>query len=192
MNDKDCTKCGAELVWIGSVMGGKMCCPRCTVPSAEAQALANTAVTMPGSAKLAEVDFDDLLAMKPGPLREADATLRDAIVYGVGLQKLVFDPAAIGDVSIDHIEAAEHRLYTERVKGYFEPQEKVKGHRQGQTAVQALEGMHGRDPRYLINEAQRLLHDMFLMQAPAGTAYKGAADRLAKTLEHLARELHRR
>lgn len=156
MNDKDCTKCGAELVWIGSVMGGKMCCPRCTVPSAEAQALANTAVTMPGSATLAEVDFDELLAVKPGPLREA-------IVRGESFQMLVVD-------------------------GHGE----VKGRRQGQTAARALEELRCRDPRFLINEAQLLLRDMFLMQAPAGTAYKGAADRLVKTLEHLARELHRR
>lgn len=167
MNDKDCTKCGAELVWIGSVMGGKMCCPRCTVPSAEAQALANTAVTMPGSATLAEVDFDELLAMKPGPLREA-------IVRGKSFQTLVVDEH--GEASIE----------------YFEPQEKVKPRRQGQTAARALEELRCRDPRFLINEAQLLLRDMFLMQAPAGTAYKGAADRLAKTLEHLARELHRR
>lgn len=175
MNDKDCTKCGAELVWIGSVMGGKMCCPRCTVPSAEAQALANTAVTMPGSAKLAEVDFDELLAMKPGPLREA-------IVRGKSFQMLVVDEH--GEASIEHFEPQEIE--------YFEPQEKVKPRRQGQTAARALEELRCRDPRFLINEAQLLLRDMFLMQAPAGTAYKGAADRLVKTLEHLARELHRR
>lgn len=187
MNDKDCAKCGAELVWVGSVMGGKMCCPRCTVPE-------------PASC-------NDCLAIRKMDPRAGVTvdTLSDAIVHGKSFQTLVYDPAAVGEVSIEridprqvylqHWEAVAQREYAEKVKtrcqSYFEPQEKVKAQRQGKTAAQAMEEMRGRDPRYLINEAQMLLRDLFLMEPPTGTAYRHTADRLVKALDQLARELHR-